>query len=604
MKPMVAFCVCLVISLSRNLSAQEEAVSPESGLAMRFALNQLFGTNACTAESFSQTTSDTGRMSVAENFALLDGNVRIETGSSQFKNAGLSQVDAHIYGLDKIMIFRPDLRLCYIIYPQLKAYLVARTSTNSTGMELPTLRMEERGDEEVEGHPCVKRLAVLTGASGRKREILCWLARDLKYFPIRIRFTEENHLETTTYRNIRFARTDHSLFEPPRDFTLCADMEELMKRLEKMELGAPTITNTTYGVEENMAALVKFALHSGTSRPVSSNTARAFGLGTDPIPATQFAFGSKENPLVIMFGISQVNSNDLFFAQIDQSTRGGTVWLTSPNGKLRGAILTSTNGPPKTVPIESQEQKYEEVRTAFFSISAPPPWEDAPHPLHVAAKFGELSDVEGILKRDEKAINSLDEMGDTPLNCAVVQEQTEIADFLLAHGADPNIPNRNGQTPLEQASSRGKEAGLALAKLLLAHGAQTNPTNKAEFRTPPLEWAVTSGNLELVNLLLAHGASVGSATTNDRTPLHIAAGRGELEIAETLLKHGAEVNATFAGGITPLHEAADGGFVEVAEFLLSHGAEVNRKDGRGMTPLKLAKKPKLADLLRKYGAKE
>jgi ankyrin repeat protein len=464
--------------------------------------------------------------------------------------------------------------------------------------------MADQGEEEVEGHPCVKRQAVLTGASGSNREILCWFARDLKDFPVRIKFTEEDHLETTTYRNIRFVRVDRSLFEPPRDFVLCQNMDELMGRLEKMELGVPAITNTSLGVEENMAALIKFALRSGANRPVSSNTARAFGLGTDPIPATQLALGSKENPLVTMFGISRVNSNDLFFAQIDQIKRGGTVWLTSPSGKLRQAILTSTNGPPQVVSIDGQQQKYEEVRAEFFSVSAPPPWEDAPHPLHVAAKFGELSDVEGILKRDEKAINSLDEMGDTPLNCAVIQENTEIAEFLLAHGADPNIPNRNGQTALEQASSRGKEAGLALAKLLLAHGAQVNPTNKTEFGTPPLEWAVTSDNLELVNLLLAHGASVGSATTNGRTPLHIAAARGDIEIAETLVKHGAEVNATFAGGTTPLHEAAERGSVEIVELLLSHGAEVNRKDGSGKTPLKIAKVPKIVELLRQHGARE
>ena len=42
------------------------------------------------------------------------------------------------------------------------------------------------GEEVVEGHACVKRLAVLTGAAGRKHEVLCWFARDLKYFPIRI----------------------------------------------------------------------------------------------------------------------------------------------------------------------------------------------------------------------------------------------------------------------------------------------------------------------------------------------------------------------------------------------------------------------------------
>jgi ankyrin repeat protein len=570
MKSLLWFGVCLLIASVRCLAAQPETETLASSLAARFAFNRLFGTNACTAESFTKITSDSGRMAIAENYALQDGNVRIEIGSSQFKHAGLSQVDAYIYRFDKVTISRPDLRLCYTIFPQLKAYLLESAPTNSTvNNELPTVRMEDRGEEDAEGHACVKRLAVLTAPSGRDREVLCWFARDLKYFPIRIKSKKENQLETTTFRNIKFARLDHSLFEPPRDFTLCRDRKELMKRWDEMELGAPVISNKTYFVEESIAALIKFTMRSGSNRPISSNAASAFALGSSPIPAVQIALGSKETSLVSIFSVSQVNSNDLFFAQIDQNTRGGTVWLTSPQGKLRAAILTSTHEAARIVPVDRQEQAYEEVRAAFFLASEPPLWEDAPHPLHVAAGFGELSDVEAILKRDEKAINSLDEMEDTPLNCAVVQEREEIADFLLAHGADPNIPNRNGLTPLAQASSRGKAAGLGLAKLLLAHGAQTNPTNQTEFKIPPLEWAISSDNLEVVNLLLAHGASVKSANPNGYTPLHTAANRGDLEIAEALIQHGADVNVANKNGETPLMVTKS---PKIAAFLRQHGA--------------------------------
>jgi ankyrin repeat protein len=586
MKSTVLIVLCLHLSFSGNIFAQNRSENPAPGLAVRFAFNKLFGTNACTADSFTKIASDSGRMAIAENFALLDGNVRVETGSSQFTGVGLSQVDAYQYGLDKVQIFRPDLRLCYTIFPQLKAYVVTRGSTNlDAPRELSVVRMEELGDGAVEGHACAKRLAIISDSSGKKQEVLCWLARDLKNFPVRMRFKQGDQVETTTYRSIRFARPDRSLFTPPRDFTLCRDMEELMARLEKQEPSAPMITNTTYYFEESMTVLIKFTLRLGANRPVSSNTANAFKLGNASIPATQIALGSKQDPVVRMFGVSQLDSNDLFFAQINRTTRSGTIWLASPMGKLRGAILTSTNGPPKTVSIENQEEGYNQVRAAFFAVSEPPPWEDAAHPVHSAASFGTVADVEEILKRDEQAINSLDEMGDTPLNRAVVQEHEDIADFLLAHGADPNIPNRNGQTPLEQASSRGKATGLALAKLLLAHGAQVNPTNETEFRIPPLEWAVSSDNLELVNVLLTHGASLKSATTNGDTPLHTAAGRGDLEIAESLLSHGADPNATIIGGTTPLHEAAEGGSVEIAKLLVAHGAGINWTNSSGMTPL-------------------
>src|SRR5436190_19499723 len=109
MKWMLLFGVGLLFTLPRGLAAPAEPESPASNLAVRFALNRLFGSNACTAESFSRVNSDSGRMAIAENFALLDGNVRIEIGGSQFKDAHLSQVDAFHYGLDKVTIFRPDL---------------------------------------------------------------------------------------------------------------------------------------------------------------------------------------------------------------------------------------------------------------------------------------------------------------------------------------------------------------------------------------------------------------------------------------------------------------------------------------------------------------
>ena len=71
--------------------------------------------------------------------------------------------------------------------------------------------------------------------------------------------------------------------------------------------------------------------------------------------------------------------------------------------------------------------------------AATPPWEDAPHPLNVVAKFGDVPDVEKILKRNPTAINMQDDEGMTPLAGAVVQEQVDVVRFLLDNGADPTF---------------------------------------------------------------------------------------------------------------------------------------------------------------------
>jgi ankyrin repeat protein len=91
--------------------------------------------------------------------------------------------------------------------------------------------------------------------------------------------------------------------------------------------------------------------------------------------------------------------------------------------------------------------------------------------------------------------------------------RTEVAEFLLAKGVDPNVMNSQGQTPLHWVAYGPH---VAVAKLLLHHGADVN-VKDGNGRTP-LQWAL--GNLssegteeearrahELVALLRAAGAS-------------------------------------------------------------------------------------------------
>jgi ankyrin repeat protein len=308
----------------------------------------------------------------------------------------------------------------------------------------------------------------------------------------------------------------------------------------------------------------------------------AFGLGNEKIPATQLILSRKEDALVHFFGVSARNSNDLFVACIDQKARGGTVWLTSRSGEIRATALTSSNNPPKVVTNDSHADEFAEEINLFLQFVTPPPWEDAPHPLNVVAKFGSVQEVEQVFQRDTAALNGQDDEGMTPLACAIVQEQMEAVRFLLDKGADPNIPDKNGDTPLGLAASRNKTNGTPLCELLLAKGAVVNPTNnKTEFNIPPLSWAVSSDNTELVKILLAHGADPNGRGGNI---LREASSRGDTEIVALLLDHGANLKA-LSDGMTPLHDAAEGGRDEVVKLLLSKGAAVNARRYDGATPL-------------------
>lgn len=64
-------------------------------------------------------------------------------------------------------------------------------------------------------------------------------------------------------------------------------------------------------------------------------------------------------------------------------------------------------------------------------------------------------------------------MGQTPLHIAALWGNTEAAKVLLEAGANANIENSRGTTPLHFAASARKKAEDTV-RLLLSHGAKTD----------------------------------------------------------------------------------------------------------------------------------
>ena len=172
----------------------------------------------------------------------------------------------------------------------------------------------------------------------------------------------------------------------------------------------------------------------------------------------------------------------------------------------------------------------------------------------------------------------------------------------LAAGADMNVKDENGWTPLNSAAVKGRNQ---IVKLLIEKGADLNAGT-------PLIFAATDGHVKVLELLIAAGTDV-NAKANDQlggTALHIAANLGHKKVVELLVAAGADVNAKMLYGMTPLHFAANN--KGIAKFLIDKGADVNAKlnDGphNGSTPLDLANVPNLGDpeiaaFLRKHGGK-
>lgn len=80
-----------------------------------------------------------------------------------------------------------------------------------------------------------------------------------------------------------------------------------------------------------------------------------------------------------------------------------------------------------------------------------------------------------------------------------------------------------------------------------------------------------------------------------------------LAVARLAFEHGADVAARNEGGQTALHLAVMRGSEPIVELLVNQGAEIGVEDGSGATPLDLAtsgrwENASMAELLRRLGA--
>jgi ankyrin repeat protein len=103
--------------------------------------------------------------------------------------------------------------------------------------------------------------------------------------------------------------------------------------------------------------------------------------------------------------------------------------------------------------------------------------------------------------------------GDTPLHCAAIGGQLEVARILLRLNVEVNSRNKEGSTPLHLASEgRPERPGLP----------------------------VVEGNPDIVRLLLDHGADAQVRDLSGKTASEVARGRRRDEIVQLLSQHAAE----------------------------------------------------------------
>ncbi len=337
---------------------------------------------------------------------------------------------------------------------------------------------------------------------------------------------------------------------------------------------------------------------------VNSNAGR---WGRTPLHTAAFYGHTKTAQLLLQKG-AYVNGRD--------GSRNTPLHMTVDKGKDK------SKGHPETAELLIKNGADVNARNAYGGTS-----------LMWASSFG-YYEVAQLLIQNGADLNTANERG-TALDRALQRNNKKMADLLRKHGASESgsaarahANNRGsygvsdsrfaflddvyhrdqfGQTPLFMAVFGGS---VTEVERLLQKGADVNA--KADNGQTPLMWAARHGRDQVAQLLIQKGADVHAKDNKGHTPLFWAAGEGPGEgrykTAQLLIQNGADVNVK-AGkyGSTPLHSAVFFGYTKMVQLLIQNGADVNAKDIKSRTPLQraiLGKKEKVADLLRKHGAKE
>lgn len=207
---------------------------------------------------------------------------------------------------------------------------------------------------------------------------------------------------------------------------------------------------------------------------------------------------------------------------------------------------------------------------------------DGSYPLHKVSALGDIDAMVDLLEIGAE-VDASSRHGRTPLHDSVLNEGSEAANLLLAHGANIDALTLSApeswvpacETPLSTAVRCENYDGV---QALIEAGADLSIG-------APLSGAVANENIDLVHVLCQRGASVNARNAFGNTALHLAAASSNPSMAKVLLRYGALVNATQRGTkLTPLHVAsAMSGLVdtsETVEVLLAAGASVHARMAR------------------------
>ncbi|KAM4016276.1 protein phosphatase 1 regulatory subunit 12C isoform 2-T2 [Anomaloglossus baeobatrachus] len=229
-----------------------------------------------------------------------------------------------------------------------------------------------------------------------------------------------------------------------------------------------------------------------------------------------------------------------------------------------------------------------------------------------ACAGGDLLEAEDMLRGQagEEIIDSTNTDGISALHQACIDENLEVVEFLVNHGANVNQADNEGWTPLHVAASCGY---MEIAEYLLKHSANIAAVNsdgdvpldiaeddcmetllRAEITKRGIDIEAAKREEEEVMLQDARQWLNAGNMEDIRHPktgagaLHVAAAKGYIEIMRLLLQANFDPNVRDKDGWTPLHAAAHWGVEEACRLLVENFCDMSALNNVGQRPCDVA----------------
>ncbi len=307
------------------------------------------------------------------------------------------------------------------------------------------------------------------------------------------------------------------------------------------------------------------------------------------------------------------------------------IWTAAENHPevIKALVAGGADVNGRSNPLTFPREEYGDGKSARLTVLPRGNWV----PLMYAARQNATAALKALAESGAN-LNATDPDNMTALNVAIINAHYDAAALLLDLGADPNIGDVTGMTPLYAAvdlntfadtpgrptpKPSGTLDAVGVVKALLEHDANPNAILNAPILVrvhdrgdgtlgagaTPLMRAAKKGDVEMMRMLLAHGADPKLRTKAGTDTLMFASGLGGagrftafedrqateadfIEAATLCLERGADINAVSENGQTALHLAVTVRSEAFITFLIDRGARVDIKDKQGRTPIDVA----------------